>query len=208
MGLMLSRLQILVSCAAATSLGLSSCMTESPEAKSADRIYFISSASMRAATAQITNCGACNGPVVRLKTVPIPRVPTQSKNSFVWNDSICGNLLIGPESLICRNCWHVFLPQLGEWTRSLHSASGFVQPLDPSIASAPTPKNSELRSSIAFKQTYRTNRFTDSVLFWGDDDDAFLTQLKNYASTNKLIVQIGQRDRIPGQIHVRISTGN
>ncbi len=180
------------------------CMTESPEAKRDKEHY---EASWRAVNARITNCGVCNGPVVRLKSVSPPRSPAQNKNMFVWNESICGNLLVGPDSPICKNCWHVCIPHdrpdLEYWTRSIGSASGFVRPLHPAIVNAPISN-----ARATFTQTYRANRFAESAIFWCKDSSTVRSCLSAHAGTNRVSIKIEPYGDAPGQIVVEIKTND
>ena len=204
---MLSRLQILVSCAAAASLGLTGCVTEFPslEQKELRERY---EAQWREINARITNCAVCSGQVVKVKSVPSSRSAAQSKNMVVWNESICFNPFADPESPICKNCWHVFIPSNRSgremWTRVMPSAAVFKRPLSPAIQNAPTPGFSDHRYHLIYTQTYRSNRFEESVAFGCRDSTSLRARLSAYESTNQVRVKIHQPG--PGLIGVEIAT--
>lgn len=204
MGLMLSRLQILVSVTAVVSLVLISCKTESPKARKDNALY---EAQWRAAYAHITNCAVCKGPLVTLKSIGGPGRLVSDKNLRLWNQSICADLLVGPDSLICKRCWHLcVIPEV--WTRVLNSASEFKRPLNPVILNAPMPKRLELYSGPVFTQTYRSNRFEEEVFFECEDKEALRARLTAYGTTNQVNLRLDRNKRFPRRLCVTISAVN
>lgn len=147
-------------------------------------------------------CPVCGGSVVKTATV-VDDTNAPSRNLFVWNRSICGNLLYGPDSIICARCWHAHSKLVGRWERAAESPASFQRPLSPPIRGVPVPPAEALRSKVVFTQSYDKNRFAESLAFWCVNSENVLANVRGYCATNRLTFT-AKTNRIAGQVYVKI----
>ena len=147
-------------------------------------------------------CPVCRGRTANIRTVT-DETNAPSRNLCVWNRSVCANLLYGPDSVICTQCWQARSPHLDRWERASEIADSFQKPLGPVIRGFPLPPSDRLRSRVVFTQAYANARFTESVAFWCVDREGVLAGLRGYCATNALTFS-AETNMIAGQIYVKI----
>ena len=147
-------------------------------------------------------CPVCGGRVVKTATVN-DDTNAPSKNSCVWNRSICGNVLYGPDAVLCTRCWHAHSKLLIKWERSSELPASFHRPLGSAIRGVPIPPADAVRSGVVFTQTYAKKTFAESVSFWCVDDEHLLASLRGYCTTNHLTFSF-ETNRIAGQVFIKV----
>lgn len=153
-----------------------------------------------------SECPVCGGPVVKTGTIT-DDTNAPSKNVCVWNRSSCGNVLYGPNSLICTRCWYArsdFSELVDRWAFASESPASFQRPLSPAILGVPVPPDA-VRSGVVFRQTYEKKEFAESMSFWCVDSESVLAGVRAYCATNGLTFT-AMRNRLPGEAYVDIST--
>jgi hypothetical protein len=150
-----------------------------------------------------SRCPVCGGKLARAGSLN-DDTTAPSRNICVWNRSICGNLLYGPDSVVCTRCWYARSPQLRQWERRLGDPDGFRQPLRPEVRRVPLPTGDRLRYSAVFWQAYADKAFTDGVAFWCADDAALLSRLRDYCTTSHLTLTAETATSQPGAVCINI----
>jgi hypothetical protein len=148
------------------------------------------------------SCPVCGGRVVKIGTLT-DATNAPSRNLCGWDGSICGNLLYGPDSLICTGCWLAHSKLVGNWERAAESPATFRKPLSRRIFNVPVPSEASLRSGVVFTQSYAKKTFAERVTFWCVDNEIILASLKSYCATNGLSFN-AETNRIAGQVYVKI----
>ena len=62
-------------------------------------------------------CPVCSGRTEKVRTLT-DETNASSRNVCVWNRSVCANLISGPDSVICTQCWLAHSPLLDRWERA------------------------------------------------------------------------------------------
>lgn len=147
-------------------------------------------------------CPVCSGRTVKVRTLT-DETNAPSRNVCTWNRSVCANLIYGPDSVICTQCWLAHSPLLDRWERASEIVDSFQRPLNPVIRGVPVPPSDRLRSRVVFTQGYAKARFTESIAFWCVESDGVLAALRGYCATNALACSV-ETNRIAGQVYVKI----
>ena len=145
-------------------------------------------------------CAVCGGPVTAIELTK-DDASKPSRNLDVWNRSGCGNLLFGPEAVICLRDGYAYSPGMKKWGLSLENPVGFALKLDPRIRQFPVPEKNAIRSRLVYSQEIAGGRVAHSVGFWCDTDQRYLEKVERYGKLAGASVTV-ERDKLPGQTHV------
>lgn len=152
--------------------------------------------------ARPVSCPVCGARTSKLATVA-DNTNAPSRNLFIWDRSVCGNVLFGPDSAICTRCWHANSGVSKQWERASESIASFQRPLSVAICGVPVPIAKNIRSRVVFTQSYRQKALIEGVSFWCAENERDMATLRRYCTTNRLGLII-ESNRLPGQVYVRI----
>ncbi|MBK1884706.1 hypothetical protein JIN85_20005 [Luteolibacter pohnpeiensis] len=141
-------------------------------------------------------CPACGGVVTTVGKVADDETKP-SKNQWVWNRSICANLLFDEDSLICTRCWLAKdKNQPDTWMRSSLLPDSFVIPLSDAIRRFPEPGN--------YNQRFVGKRRIESMSFWCADSPDLIGKFQNYCKQHDLTLKLTRSERYPKEVFVDV----
>ena len=151
-------------------------------------------------------CPLCGGKLVKAGSIK-DDLAKPSKNSAVWNRSICANLLFNDDTIICTQCWMAYSEQSHLWERSSELPDSFYRPLSTAIRKFPAPPAREGQSSAVYsQQVFFGATAKESIAYWCADSTNFLSNIRAYAGEHNLVIHVDEQERIPGQVFVSAET--
>lgn len=94
-----------------------------------------------------------------------------------------------------------YLAPIEKWCRSLDNPDRFLVPLAAAIRGFPVPKQELASATVVYNQLYGESLYTESVGYWYRRDDTCTDDLRQYAATHGLSLDLepgppGRRDQI------------
>lgn len=123
-----------------------------------------------------------------------------SKNEFLWNSSMSGNVLSRRHDPFCTRCWFSYSTMFEEWVRESSQPDSFRRPLSTVIRDFPLSVPDE----AFYSQRVKDGKVTEEVFFWCSNTPAILAGIEAYCSEHDLSLEISPH--ASQKVHITATT--